>query len=360
MAKRLVVLALIVALVAVFAPLGAPSRAQQLDSELYVYNWGDYIDEDLLIEYEQQFGVRVTYDNYATNEELFAKLQAGAEYDVVFPSDYMVARMIALELVAKIDRANVPNWENLDPLNLDAWYDPDGFCLPYMWGTTGIAYHESIETPPDSWAAIFEPEQVDNYTMLGGINVFDDQRELLGAALIYLGYSPNSSVRAELEQARDLLLRVVPQYRYINSADYQETLLPAKEVIISQSWNGATAKAALLTATEDKPEGEWRHVTPKEGALRFQESVCVTAKSPRKGTAEHFINFLLEPENTARISNTIGFLSANKAAREFTDPVLLKFLPSDEEIAKMEWIRPLDDAARRLWDEIWAEVRIGG
>ncbi|MFN7211214.1 MAG: PotD/PotF family extracellular solute-binding protein, partial [Aggregatilineales bacterium] len=273
MAKRLVVLALIAALSVVFAPMGVPSRAQQLDSVLFVYNWGDYIDEELLIEYEQQFGVRVVYDNYATNEELFAKLQSGAEYDVIFPSDYMVARLIALGLVAQIDAANIPNRQFLDEQALDTWYDPDNFCVPYMWGTSGIAYHVSLEAPPDSWAALFDPEQVAKYTQLGGINVMDDQRELLGAVLRYLGYSANSAERAELEQARDTLLRVASQYRYFNSADYQETLLPAREVILSHAWNGNAAKAALLTRSEAYPDGEWRYIIPKEGGLRFQESI---------------------------------------------------------------------------------------
>lgn len=360
MAKRLVVLALIAALLVVFAPTGAPSRAQQLDSVLFVYNWGDYIDEELLIEYEQQFGVRVVYDNYATNEEMFAKLQAGAEYDVIFPSDYMVARMIALGLLAQIDQANIPNRQFLDKQALDTWYDPDNFCVPYMWGTSGIAYHVSLEEPPDSWAALFDPEQVAKYTALGGINVMDDQRELLGVVLKYLGYSGNSTERAELEQARDTLLQVASQYRYFNSADYQETLLPAREVIISHAWNGNAAKAALLTRSDEYPEGEWRYIIPKEGGMRFQESICVTARSPRKATAEHFINFLLEPENAARISNATGYLNPNLGARDLIDPLLKQFLPSEEDLERLEWIRPLDSAGRRLWDEIWAEVRIGG
>ncbi|MCS6872193.1 MAG: spermidine/putrescine ABC transporter substrate-binding protein [Anaerolineae bacterium] len=359
MAKRLAILALVAIWSTIFAVTNAPLRAQQLDSVLYVYNWGDYIDEELLIEYEQQFGVRVVYDNYATNEEMFAKLQAGAEYDIVFPSDYMVARMIALGLLAKIDQENVPNRKFLDKQALDTWYDPENFCVPYMWGTSGIAYHVSLEEPPDSWAALFDPEQVAKYTALGGINVMDDQRELLGAVLKYLGYSANSTERAELEQARDTLLSVASQYRYFNSADYQETLLPAREVIISHAWNGNTAKAALLTRSETYPNGEWRYIIPKEGGLRFQESICVTARSPRKATAEHFINFLLKPENAARISNATGYLSPNIGARDLIDPLLKQFLPTEEELARLEWIRPLDSAGRRLWDEIWAEIRIG-
>ncbi|PJF36621.1 MAG: hypothetical protein CUN49_04470 [Candidatus Thermofonsia Clade 1 bacterium] len=360
MAKRLVLLALIAALSSTFAPLGAPSQAQQLDNVLYVYNWGDYIDEELLVAYEQQYGVRIVYDNYATNEEMFAKLQAGAQYDVIFPSDYMVARMLALGLIAKITPENVPNRKFLDEQSVDSWYDPENYCVPYTWGASGIAYHVSLEEPPNSWAALFDPEQVAKYTALGGINVMDDQRELLGAALQYLGYSVNSTERAELEQARDTILRVASEYRYFNSADYQETLLPAREVILSHAWNGNAAKAALLTRSEAYPDGEWRFVIPKEGGLRFQESVCVTASSPRKATAEHFINFLLEPENAARISNAIGYLNPNVGARDLVDPLLKKFLPSKEELARLEWIRPLESDARRLWDEIWTEIRIGG
>lgn len=357
MRKSLAVLAL-VAVMAALLPFGAAQGQGTLDSELYVYNWGDYIDPELLTEFEAQFGVKVTYDEYATNEELFAKIQAGAEYDVIFPSDYMAQRMIELGLVQKVDKTNLPNMKNLDPANMDAWYDPKTeYCLPYQWGTTGIAYYDGLERVPDSWAALFNPEQVNYYTEQGGINVLDDQREFLGAALKYLGYSVNEEDPAKLAQARDMILEVIGQYRYINASDYQLTLLPAKEVVISHSWVGSTARAALETATAEKPLGEWKHIQPKEGGIRFQDTMCITSTSKRKATAEAFLNFLMIPENAARTANLTGYLSANLGARDLIMPELKSFYPSSEILEKLEFIRPLSEEGLKLWDQTWTEIR---
>ncbi len=333
-------------------PLVGTNAQPALDKELFVYNWGDYIDEEIVRAYETEFGVRVVYDTYASNEELFAKIQAGAEYDIIVPSDYMVARLIELGLLAKIDKANVPNAANLDPEAVNVWYDPGAeYCLPYMLGLTALAYSADLERVPDSWGAIFDPEQAKYYADAGGINVLDDQRELIGAALKYLGYSANETDPAKLAQARDTILKALPFYRYINSADYQDTLLPSKEVVLSHSWSGGTAKVAIAT------NGEWKQAIPKEGGLRTQESMCITAKSPRKTTAEHFINYIYDAKRAATISNTIGYLSANKAAREFINPELLNFLPPNDVLKTFEFIRPLPEDARKLWDQTWTEIR---
>jgi spermidine/putrescine transport system substrate-binding protein len=329
-----------------------------LDKELFVYNWGDYIDTELLAEYEAKYGVRITYDNYSTNEELFTKLQAGAQYDVIFPSDYMIQRLISLNLVAKLDKANLPNFANIDPANINVWFDEGAqYCVPYMWSTTGIAYLRGIERVPEGWGALFDPEQVKYYAEKGGINVLDDQRELIGAALQYLGFSANSTDPAQLAQARDTILKVLPDIRYINSADYQETLLVPKEVVVSHSWSGSTADAALTTATEANPKGDWAHVLPKEGGLRVQDGMCIPANSTRKATAEHFINFLMRAESAARISRETGYLTANKAAQPLYEPLLLEYVPAPEQLEKLEWLRPLDEAGIALYDQIWTEIR---
>lgn len=329
-----------------------------LDKELFVYNWGGYIDEALLTEYEAQYGVKITYDNFASNEELFAKLQAGAQYDVVFPSDYMIARLIELKLVAKLDKQNLPNLANIDPAFLDSPFDKGAeYCAPYNFGTTGITYRRSLERKPDSWAALFDPEQVKYYADNGGVNVLDDQRELIGAALKYLGFSVNDANPEHLARARDTLIAVLPNIRYINSADYQDTLLLTNEVVISHTWSGSAAYAAQQTATAENPQGDWAYIIPREGGVRFQDGMCVTASSPRKATAEHFINYLLRAESAARTSKATGYLSANKAAQALYDPLLLEYVPSEEEFQKLEWLLPLDEAGLTLYDQIWTEIR---
>jgi len=355
---------LVVILVLVGVSLGVRAKAQpELDSELYIYNWSDYMDESLLEEYETQFGVKITYDTFASLEEMFAKIQAGAEYDVIFPSDFMIARMIELNLLQKYDKANVPNLSNVGGEYREVWFDPGAeYCVPYQSGSTGLAVSRKLDRIPDSWGALFDPEQAAYYAQNGGINILDDQREVIGAALKYLGYSLNETDPAHLEAARDLIIAAKGNFLYYNSSDYQDTLLIPGEVALSHSWDGSTVKAAIATKSEEFPLGEWIHIVPKEGATRFMEGMCIpaTVNAKRKATAEHFINFMMIPEHAARNSNVTGYYSTNTPAFEFFLPELKELLPSVDVIETLEWMRPLPEESMRLWDQIWTEIRAAG
>ncbi|NJN95516.1 MAG: spermidine/putrescine ABC transporter substrate-binding protein [Anaerolineales bacterium] len=328
-----------------------------LAPELSVYNWADYIDESLLTNYEKEYGVKIIYDTFASNEDLLAKLQAGATgYDVIVPSDYMVAQMIELSLLAEIDLNNIPNIKNMDPRNLNAPYDPGNkHCVPYLWGTTGIAYNIEVykDSPPDSWAYIFDPEKAKMGAESGGVNVLNDQRELLGAALKYLGYSLNSKDEAQLQEAKALLMAVKPYIKTFNSEDYEQSLMIPGEVVISQSWSGNAANAAAET------DGKWGYAIPKEGGMKWQDNLCVTATSQKKATAEHFINYVLEAKNGATISNITYYSSPNAAAKEFINPEILNdptIFPADEVLNKLEWAESLGEAVF-LYDQIWTEIK---
>lgn len=335
----------------------AGSPAEGLAPELSVYNWADYIDESLLAKYEEKYGVKIIYDTYASNEDLLAKLQAGATgYDIVVPSDYMVTQMIELGLLAEIDLNKIPNVKNVDPRNMNAPYDPGNkHCLPYQWGTTGIAYSTEVykDSPPDSWAFLFDPEKAKMAADAGGLNVLNDQRELLGAALKYLGYSLNSKDEQQLQEAKNLILSVKPYIKTFNSEDYEQSLLIPGEVVISHSWSGNAANAAAET------DGKWAYVIPKEGAMRWQDNMCITASSQRKATAEHFINFMLEPESGAALTNVTYYSSPNAAAKEFIKPEILNdpaIFPPDEVLGKLEWAEALGESVF-IYDQIWTEIK---
>ncbi|MBE7468488.1 MAG: spermidine/putrescine ABC transporter substrate-binding protein [Anaerolineales bacterium] len=328
-----------------------------LAPELSVYNWADYIDEAILTNYEKEYGVKIVYDTFASNEDLLAKLQAGATgYDIIVPSDYMVAQMIELGLLAEIDLNNIPNIKNVDPHNLDAYYDPGNkHCLPYQWGTTGIAYNQEVfkDNPPDSWAFLFDPDQAKKWQSAGGINVLNDQRELIGAALKYLGYSLNSTDEKQLQEARDLILAVKPYIKTFNSEDYEQSLLIPGEVVISHSWSGNAANAQAET------DGKWAYVIPKEGAMRWQDNMCITASSQRKATAEHFINYILEAKNGAALTEITYYSSPNLAAKEFISKELLDnpaIFPPQDQLDKLEWAQPLGESVF-LYDQIWTEIK---
>ncbi len=335
----------------------------QLDTELSVYNWEDYIDEQVLRDYEERYGVTITYDTYASNEDLLTKLQAGAAgYDIIFPSDYMVAQMIELGLLAEIDVAAMPNFANIGAEFKDPPYDPGNrFCTPYQWGMTGIAYrrgHAGFEEAPASWAYLFDPALLEQFSP-DGINVLNDQRELISAALFYLGHSPNTTDRAELEEARDLILAAKPYWKTFNSEDYYSTLMVSDEIVLSHAWSGDAAQAFWATFDEETEEGNWLFTVPVEGAVRYQDNVCIPASSTRQATAQHFMNYLMEAEVAAAITNFTFYPSPNEAAREFIDPAILNnpgIYPPDEVRANLQWLEDLGDAVF-IYDEIWTAIK---
>lgn len=339
-------------------------KAPQLAAELSVYNWSDYIDESLLSAYEEEYGVTILYDTYASNEDLLAKLQAGATgYDVIFPSDYMVAQMIELGLLAEIDTADIPNFDNISDDFKDAPFDPGNeHCVPYQWGTTGIAYragHDYFsDNTPDSWAYLFEPERLEQYAG-EGINVLNDQRELMAGALFYLGYSPNSTERAELEEARDLILEAKPFWKVFNSEDYDDSLLVPDEVVLSHAWSGDAAAAYWNTYDDETEDGNWYYAIPQEGAVKWLDNICIIASSERYETALHFVNYLLDAENGAAITNYTYYASPNEAAREYILDEILEdpgIYPPPEVQEKLEWLREVGDDVF-LYDEMWTAIK---
>ena len=343
-----------------------PAADDTLTEELSVFNWADYIDEELLTQYEEQYGVKVIYDTYASNEDLLAKLQAGATgYDVIMPSDYMVAEMISLGLIAPIDASAFSNAGNMDAAFMDAPFDPgNAHCMPYQWGTTGMAYragHEYFdENPPTSWGALFDPEQLVNYE--GEINVLDDARELPAAAAFYLGLDPNTENPDDLEKIQDVILAAKPFWKTFNSEDYDTSLLIPDEVLLSQSWSGDAAAAYYGTYDDDAEDGNWYYSIPEEGAVKWLDNMCITESSERKGTAAHFINFLMGEEEGAAITNYTYYASPNEAAKAHILDEILEdesIFPPAEVQAKLSWLEQLSDDALKNYDELWTVVKSG-
>ena len=342
----------------------AEPEGPQLAEELSVYNWSDYIDEELLTNYEAEYGVKIIYDTYASNEDLLAKLQAGATgYDVIFPSDYMVSQMIELGMLAEIDTNDMPNFANIGDDFKNAPFDPGNqHCVPYQWGTTGLAYRAGNEffdeNPPDSWAYLFEPDLLEQFAD-GGVNVLNDQRELLAAALVYLGYDGNSTNEDEIAQARDVIVNAKPYWKTFNSEDYDDTLLVADEVVFSHAWSGDAAAAYWNTYDEEAEDANWYYSIPKEGAVKWLDNMCVTATSERYDTAVHFINYLMDAENGAAITNFSYYASPNEASKEFILEEILddpSIYPPPEVEEKLYWLTEVGDAVF-LYDEAWTIIK---
>jgi spermidine/putrescine-binding protein len=314
-----------------------------LEPELRIYNWSDYIAEDTIPGFEREFGVRITYDTFESNEEMVAKLQAGASgYDLVVPSGYVVPVLAGSGLLAPLDRSLLPNLSNLAPLFRGLPSDPeDRYTVPWQWGTSGIAYRtDKLEQAPDSWGIFQQAEHGGRMTMM------DDGREVLGAMLRFRGRSLNSVDPGELAQARTDAIEAKKNLLAYVSAPVKAQLVSG-DVWIAQLWNGDTAQAR-------KEQPALAYVIPREGCTIWVDSLVIPASAPHKRAAHAFIDYVLRPEVGAAISRFTGYGTPNQAASErLADPVPY---PSSEELARLEY--PIDlGAGTELWDRVFTEVK---
>ena len=318
-------------------------EAGQVDGDLNFYNWTEYIDPELIAQFESEYGVDVVEDFYDSNEAMLAKLQSGAVYDLIVPSDYMVAIMIEEGILAEVQKDAIPNISNLDPFFADPAYDPGGvYSVAYQWGTTGLGVDMSVvgEDFEPSWALVFDPDLVSQYP--GGISLLNDPRETMGAALKYLGYSLNSTSEAELQEAADVIAGVKDYIGAFDSDNFDETLVTG-EFAVTHGYSGG-----YFTAIEDS-EGGWdqyTYVIPEEGGTVWIDNMAVPTTAEHPCTAHTFMNFLLDAENGAALTNWNYYASPNAASEEFILPEVLEdetIYPSDELSERLEIITDTGD-----------------
>ena len=264
------------------------------------------------------------------------------------PSDYMVSILIKQDLLAELDRGNIPNFQNISPLFLGKYFDADNrYSIPYTFGTAGIAYDSSVVTPaPDSWTVLWDTRYKNRFSML------DDQRETIGAALKLLGYSLNTTDREEIKAAKEKLIAQKPLVKQYKSE--AEELLIAGDVVMAHCWSGDAFRA-----TETRPT--IRYVIPKEGSSQFIDAVCIPKSAPHQALAEQFINYLLRPEVNAKITAFTKYGTCVPTAKEYLPEHLRehKFIyPPAEVLESLEWLKDPGDFTRhynRAWEEIKAK-----
>ena len=348
------------ALAALFAASGA-ALAQQ--DRLYVYNWNNYITDDTVARFEQACGCRVVQDYYADNEEMLAKLAAGAAgYDILVPTGDAVATLIRQGALRPIERKQLPNLVNLKPEFLNAWFDPGNrYSVPYAYSITLLGYNQEkmheLGIPTDSWAAIFEPKYLER--LRGKVTVLDSQRELMAAALIYLGHPAMDTDPAHWRQARDLILRAKPYWAAFNASSY------IKELTVGNIWLAHGYSNDMHTARQDALKAarkfEIGYSTPKEGAVFALDNLVMHRSGRRPDLAHRFIDFLLQGESSASLSNAIGAGSPNAAAMVLIRPEIAgnaAIFPRPEQLAKLQQLRELTRAERRLLNRMWIEIKV--
>jgi len=322
--------------------------AVQAAETLRLYNWGDYINPEVLTRFTAETGIQVSLDTYGSNEEMLAKLQAGARgYDIVFPSVHMHDTMAALGLLEKTDINQDAAFANIDPAFLRARSDPKGeYCMPYAWGSVGILYNKNkVSKPIESWDDFFAEAKAGNKVIM-----LDDMRETLGVGLIKGGKSVNSTDPAELKQAADWLIERKP---LIAAFTYDS-------VPMVQSGDAAAAHyfvGAMMYVKQD-PQN-LAYVIPKEGATLYQEDMCVLKSAPNKANAKRFMSFFLQPEiaalNTAQQMNG----TPNKEALKLLPAELRdnpQVNPPAEVMAKLQIFEDLGKGLRQ-YDRVWTRVR---
>lgn len=324
---------------------GTESAAElgPIERELHIYNWSDYIAHDTVPNFEQEFGVRVTYDTYESNEEMVAKLQAGATgYDIVVPSGYIVPVMVATNLISPIKRKYITNWNNLSPIFQDLSSDPGNqYSVPWQWGTSGIAYRtDKIKVPVDSWAVFHDERLARKMTMM------DDGREVIGSQLRYRGNSLNSTDPVELARARTDCIHAKPNLRAYISAPVKAQLISG-DVWVAQLWNGDTSQAAA-----EQPH--LTYVIPQEGCTIWSDSMCIPRTAPHQRAAHEWMNYVLRPEVGAALSRATSYGTPNAAAaRMMENPVPY---PTEDELRRLEYQVDLGRETE-TWDRIWTEIK---
>ncbi len=316
---------------------------------LNVYNWGSYVAPTTVPDFEREFHCRVRYATYSSAEEMLAKVMSGnSGWDVVFPSNSFVQPMRELSLLLPLDHARLPNLRNLDPLFRAPEWDPAlGFSVPYMHGATGILYAKSATPAALSWSALWTNAYHRRVTML------DDPAEVFAACLKRDGYSINSANPAQLRSSRDLAEKQKPLLRAYLNEEVRDQVV-AGDVLVAQMWT-QVAQVAIESAPD-----MLNFAYPSEGFALYADVCAILRESEHAPLAHEFINYLLRPQVAAAIAVETRGATVNAAARA----ILPKFLrdnpslyPASDVLARGEWFTPIPQAAQKLRDRYWTEIK---
>ncbi len=318
---------------------------------LNIYNWGDYIDPELLKKFEEESGYKVNYDTFDSNEAMFTKIrQGGTAYDISIPSEYMIQKMIDEKLVLPLDHAKIKGLENIDARFLNLSFDPENsYSIPYFWGTLGIAYNDKFISADKmtSWDDLWRPELKDN------IMLIDGAREIIGLGLNSLGYSLNSKNMEELDDAVTKLRKMTPNVKAI-VADEIKMYMANEESAVAVTFSG---EAADMMA-----ENEHIHyVIPKEGSNLWFDNIVIPKTAKNVDGAYEFINFMLRPENAAQNAEYIGYSTPNKKALDILPKEITEdeqFYPTDELMSHLEVYEDLGKEYLGIYNDLFLELKM--
>ena len=330
------------------------------DRVLNVCNWGEYIDESLITQFEEETGIKVNYQTAESNEALYSLLKSGgANYDVICPSDYMISQLIEEDMLQPLDYSKIPNFEKIDTRFKNLSYDPENlYTVPYTWGTLGIIYNTTmVDEPITSWSVMFDD------TAAGNVLLIDNSRDAFGIALYYLGYSVNTTDEAQIREAYELIADAW------NRGVYQGKVMDE----IFQIMEGGNAAIATyyagdyLTMLENNPDLAF--VVPEEGSNWFVDAMCILKDAQNVDEAHEWINFLASTEANLANMDYIWYASPNAEALEqypayyeetYGEPLdmdLYEIMAAPQEVLdRCEAYLVLPEATRTLYNDLWIEL----
>ncbi len=333
-----------------------PAMAWSGGGELKIFTWSEYMDEENMPkDFERATGIKVQLDMYESNEEMMAKLQAGGlgQYDIIIPSDYIMPSLINLKLLTPLDHSKIPNLKNLGHKFANASFDPGNkYSVGWQWGTVGLMYNKAKLKDSDvaSWAILFDPAKNP-----GSFYLIDSVREMLGIALVYLGYDFNSAIPAELKKASDLLIDTKKRSACLG---FKGGVGGKNDVISGVADAAIVYNGDAIQTVSQEPE-KYGFIVPKEGSEIWIDSMCIPAKAPNLEAAHKWINWILDPKVGASLSNYNQYATPNDAAIPFLTKEDLKnpgIWPTPEIMKTLHFVKDLGKD-NYIIDQTWTRVK---
>lgn len=339
--KKWIVLLLVVVLT--LALMGC----QKNEDVVYIYNWGDYIDENIVDMFEEETGIKVIYEMFETNESMYTKLKNGGnQYDVAIPSDYMITKLIKEDMIQKIDLSKIENYSNIGEAYQQQAFDPnDEYSIPYFFGTNGILYNKTmVSGPVDSWSILWD-EAYENQILMN-----NSQRDSIMVALKLLGYSMNTTDPAELEEAKNLLLEqrdLVLAYVVDNGKD----MMINEEAAFLVTWNGDA-----IWLIDENPNLDY--VIPQEGSNIWIDSMVIPTNAKNVDNAHKFIDFMLREDIAYLNTDYVGYSTPNTKAFEMLDESMKNNTIAYPELDQLNGMEVFIDLGEdlELYNDIWLEI----
>jgi len=336
--------------------LGGFASAQAQEDKLYIFNWSQYMDPEIIEAFEEKHDVEVVENYYNSLPEMFSKLRAGgkSQYDIIVPSNYFVPRLVETGLVQKLDHSKLPNLDNLYARFRDPSFDPGNeYTAAYQWGTTGLIYNKAELGEVDSWSVMFDEERnPDN-----PFSLISDGQVSMGIACAYLGHGYRCQDTGQWKEAARLIINTKGRSNFNGFADGTPQLqqIAQGNIDAGMSYNGDY----LFYADEDPDAYEDIEFTiPKEGAELWVDSMMIPSEAPNPDMAHKFINFILDAEIGAQLSNWTWYSSPNEAAKPMLDQILLEppATPTDEQMERVHFTPSLKGQKLKVFSQLWTDV----